>query len=1016
VSDPWAEYAAWNDAIADVAFPELEVPKPVYLDLEGELLDEIGRRMSVDANAVEETLAKIVSGTLRHDEGPAAIFAGHMVRMRSWIVDKRRGVPPFLALLAAFCIAAEQMAAGDGMSSNNYYGRLRAVFGWDPHDNRLDHAYRRVSERLWSELNRWLVELDGLRGIPTAFALSHRYVGLPVSQALIRSADHERLKDFFRLLGFAPGTDVAPSDLVLPLGDWISANPSPVSSGLQRLWNNSSARERIAEAAAVSLANWDGSVREQVGDDQISSAGTLSLTLEMGGFPRKHFALSALFYVNGATSPRPATVLTADPPTDIDLVPDLPGALGLGAGSSLHAGDVLEGVLRIKDGLTQRVLERRPRRLVVFREDDLSRRWIESPQVMLGDNVRLLVHEDLLSRLTETLGTIARPGWQIAEAYPGQPAGWVVLADVEVFSHPGALVSTTKMDDLLPLVPLTRSQLKVAGGFALPGRVRGRWHSWAPPEIRAISDTPEGFVVRLVDEHRFDATEEPVEHVVAEWSDNGTGVVVESLADLGLVDGDFRVELVPTGARTPLSTSPILLRSSDTPDAHQWSVVDSLGYARGIGVLGVEASDEEAVVTGHIVPPVQRAGEALVEVPASPRWVTGRHQPSTPRSPVRITVPDANSCIRTGRHVEMIETVATDSQGRPLQAWSYGRCKGCGLVRRYPTRLRRSSYGHGRDRDQTDASSTVVHDLSALAPARHASIHDYATAFDALLHTGGGPWSQLERIALQVEPTALFVDQFARNLEVLGHIDIRRDSKTLQPTHWEVCPTALVGTGQDYLFAGFWPNQLYEDTSRSLADEGLDLVTGEVSEAPTPYFVNEVSLPGVALRYLTEREITVVENAWQDLVSFLPPLSDVLSGLPRQAASIEGEIRRFQTSDASWVKVASMEAPGAYRIRRFSTVDLVRTTEDVEHGTIARSTVHLSKHLAALMEGQPLLSYDRETGSLVTPLGADLPALYGRAAVASSGLPPTAISKVGLLRYESVPEDLARHIYDLFSR
>ena len=53
-----------------------------------------------------------------------------------------------------------------------------------------------------------------------------------------------------------------------------------------------------------------------------------------------------------------------------------------------------------------------------------------------------------------------------------------------------------------------------------------------------------------------------------------------------------------------------------------------------------------------------------------------------------------------------------------------------------------------------------------------------------------------------------------------------------------------------------------------------------------------------------------------------------------------------------------MEAPGAYRVRRFSTIDLVRTAEDVQRGTIARSTVHLSKHLAALMDGRPLLAYD----------------------------------------------------------
>ena len=46
---------------------------------------------------------------------------------------------------------------------------------------------------------------------------------------------------------------------------------------------------------------------------------------------------------------------------------------------------------------------------------------------------------------------------------------------------------------------------------------------------------------------------------------------------------------------------------------------------------------------------------------------------------------------------------------------------------------------------------------------------------------------------------------------------------------------------------------------------------------------------------LAEKEVAVVEQAWQDLVSFLPPLSVVLAALPRQSASIEGEISWFQT-------------------------------------------------------------------------------------------------------------------------
>lgn len=1019
--DVWTEYERWNDAIAEVVFPELELPAPVYLDLDGPLLERLGETLDVAPAQVEDTLSDVVAATLRRHGGPASVFGTHMTRMRGWVRAGRTEPPPFLALLATFCMAAEQMTAADDMAANNYFGRLRAVLRWTDDDANLQQAYRGVAERLWAEHNRWLVEMDGRRGLPTAFALSHRYVGLSVSQALIRSADHERLKLFFRQYGFAPGADVPPKDLEPVLGDWLASPHCPITSGLKRLWKRGQARERIASAAAVALTSWDGRVSERDSDPQgPSSRGAVALTLETSTFPRRRFALSAVFYLPQPATPRVATVLTSDPPSEVELVPDLPGALGLGRESSLHAGDVLEGVLRVEDALSGAVLERRPRRLVVFREDDLSRRWIEAPQVMLGDNVRLLAHRDLLDRLRSVLDVVARPGWRESDAAPGQPDDWVVVDGLEVLSAPGTLVRPTGLDDLAPLVPLTTSQLKVAGGFALPGRVRGKWHSWAPPEVRAVSGPPGGFEVRVVDLHRFDDSEEPQEEELARWSDESTGVVVRSLGELGLTDGDYRLELVPAGEVQPISSTIVMLRSSDTPDTMLWARANSGGYTRGAGAVGIETGQETAV-RGHVV--LGRSDDSpgaapgsTVQVPSSPSWRTGRHTPARVSAPLRVTVPDASSCIRTGRHVEQVDQVPTDSKGTPLEPWTWGTCRGCGLRRRYPTRLRRSSFG-GRARKTDEPDRSQVRDLSSIEPATAPSeTRDWATAFDALLHTGGGPWSQIERVALQLESNGLFVDQFARTLEMLGHIDVRRDQRTMQPISWEVAPTALAGTGTDYLFSGFWPNTLYSDVSTAAQDHGLDLAVSEFKDAPSQYFVAVAGLSGAFRDEVADMDVAVVDVAWRDLVSALPPLSEVLDGLPRQSDSLVGDLTRFEVTDASWQPVREMDLPGAYRVRRFATTDLVRTPRDVEEGTVARSHVHLSKHLAGLMHGRPLMAYERATEALVVPLGAELPGLYGRTVVAASGLPPVVLRAEGLVRYELVPAELAQHVYDLFSR
>lgn len=1009
----WQTYETWNDAVAEVFFPVQDDAEPVYMDFEDEALEMLGERTGTSADDVPAELGRVVAATLTKG-GPAAIFETHVAHMRRWVRQGRRQVPPFLAVLGAFCVAAEQMESSDGMSSSNYLGRLRGVLGWDKDDHRLDQAYRRVAERFWGELNRWLLDLDGARGVPTAFALNHRYVGLTVSQALVRSADREKLKEFFLAYGFAAGTEVPPSELVTVLDGWISQNPSPVSTSLARLWSKEQARERIAQSAAVALASWDGSYRGRAPGDLGSVRSARSqvvLTLELGGFPRKRFGLQALCYLPQPEQARDASIVTAEPPVQVELVPDLPGTLGLGRGSALHAPDVLAGVLGIWDSLSDAVIERRPRRLVLFREDELSRRWVEAPQVMLGDSVRLLVHDSVLERTEQVLEVVARPGWKRHPRATGQPEDWTVLSGVEVLAHPGDLVRANAIDDLQPLVPLTTSQLKIAGGFSLPGRMKGKWHSWSAPEVRAVSDSPAGFVVRVLEVGADEDSGEQQEWLLAEWPDGGTGVVVQSLADLGLGDGDYRVEIVPTGKSDPLTSTWVRLRSADTPDNKQWATASPVGYGQGPGALGLPVGDTDGEVKGHLVPThwQRRDVEPGARVPEVPGWQRGQRSQARVESVVRLTMPDPTSCMYTGRHREHIDTVELDGRGRPTTPWSTGRCTECGMVRRYPTRLRWSGYNGRRETSPPPPRP----DLTGLQPVRSAGQRDWATAVDALLHLGGGSWSQLERIASQIEPSALFSDELTRTLEVLGLIDVRRDAESLQPTAWEITPTALVGTEAGALFSGYWPAGLYEQVGSRLEERGIGLAVDEPEDGPASYFAD---CGADMLCDLIPEDVALVERAWQDLAEVLPDLSVVRDALPRRSDSLVGDITWFQVRDNTWAKVSSLDAVGAFRVRRFSTTDVLRTPEDLDAGLVALTTVQLGKHLAALQEGRPLLAYDKREKRLTVPLGADLPGLYGRAAVAASGTPPRAERAQRLLHYDQVPLELALHLHDRMSR
>lgn len=796
----------------------------------------------------------------------------------------------------------------------------------------------------------------------------------------------------------------------MPLIDtWIKQPHCPVSASLARLWASVPARSRIAEAAAVTLASWDGSVNER-NSERTTSSGRLQLTLELSGFPRRRFNIAALFFVPQAQVGRAVRVLTSTPETSIDLVPDVPGALGLAPGASLHPDDVLGGVLRVQDDLSGLTLEQRPRRLVVFREDDLSRRWVEAQQVLLGDDLRLLVEDGLAPRVTEVLNAVARPGWEVS-TYPGQPKGWTLFSGVEILNHPGALIAADKMDDLAALIPLTSSTLKVSGGFAIPGSVRGKWHTAQPPEIRAVSEAPEGFSVRLVELSHVSEGESKVE--VATWEDEGAGVVVQSVAGLDLTDGDYRVDLIPAGRRDPTSSTMFYLRSGDTRDERQWHLAESIAYGPGLGVLGFPMGAGDFTVQGHEVSGAASKSSGTnrtVPLPSTPTWSRKAGTRQQVRQPIRIATPEGESCIKTGKHRQQIDTAPVDAKGKPTVAWVYGRCITCGLVKRYPTR--------GKKRQEVAQPAEVpthrVHDLSAIAPSTTgAADRDWSIAMDTLLHLGGGTWGSLERVALQVEASGLFVDQFARTLEALGHISIRRDATTLRPAAWEISPTQLTGCASgDFVFNGYWPPTLYNHFLDALEADALDARADGAD--PQQYFSPK---PGdKALAFASEHEVPVLQDAWRHLVDALPPLSSVLEHLPRQRASADGEISWFDCDDVAWRQVSSFDAEGAFRIKKFATLDVVRSARDVAEGTFARCTVQLSKHLSALMLGRSLTAYDPDQEVFMVPVGAELPGLYGRALVAASGLPPVVVPGTGAVGYSGVPTELAHQIHDLLTR
>src|SRR5205823_3094562 len=124
--------------------------------------------------------------------------------------------------------------------------------------SKLQRDVQKQSHLFWNALNLWLDDTEHALGRPTAFAFDYRaHVGIPISQALVKEHDRERLREVFHDYRLSPGQQLSLHEVTEFLEDWLPA--SHVSRALKHLWSQAEAKRQIASIAKLELELWDGS-------------------------------------------------------------------------------------------------------------------------------------------------------------------------------------------------------------------------------------------------------------------------------------------------------------------------------------------------------------------------------------------------------------------------------------------------------------------------------------------------------------------------------------------------------------------------------------------------------------------------------------------------------------------------------------------------------------------------------------------------------------------------------------
>lgn len=1039
---PYEEYLKWNEQVNQFFLREDMEGKPLYLDPQPELYRHLEERFGLEHGRGKDRLLEVVRNVMNSSSSSKELFAVYEREVTLWgknaralsnraRYEDRSYPPPVTALLVTTVIAAQSMqeSTRDGkyVSSTNYYNHLLTVFGLQEADKEKLRLDFRVTEEFWEAFNWWLEDMEGRFGLPTAHANHHRYVGLPVSQAIIRMADRQAFQRMFAQYALLPGSLLSPVEMESLIDEWTSIHGSGASKEFLQKWNQAAdVRERIAETAITELRAWDGDV------DRVERSG--SGTMSVSSFSREETTWVPLAMVlrgrHGDTESvdlglalrRAGDMQSWSLVHEQGEVPLRPRELSsthvyaAGYEIGIDSGQLLTREIRLA-GPDGRVMQRRPRHIVLLIQDEAAGAYLETRRAVSGARHRILVSPDAPPDMIEelrTLLTLTSFAGNKDLRVEGIDQDWLIIDGF----IPGAVANIADFtsSEVTALIAPIETQFTVQGGLRLPGRLK-KWHAAALPDIIVTTApaTNASFELRLTPGAQGEK--------VAVLQAGISGPCIVQLPD-SLAAGDYRVSLHKSRGKSkssnptpPLQTETLRLRTGTQQDyeglvRHQGAAHDTRPISAASALTGIDAAD----ITVLGVDVLAEEGKIFDGgLPSEVDWSALHHRQSTSRESLSLPAPAPDACIVTGSHVFQFPTFI---DGKTKGKWQTGTCSRCGAVRRTPISwvdAMKPEFRREYEERRGRALNAVRNEASGQSKAAFAErlpevhVHDIRTDVvgDALVHTHSGDIAALQAIVSQSGTNTGDQANLLRDLSALGLMETTRDD-SFRRERWEITPPALLMLANGRVaLGGGWSLERMAGLRAVVDDLEAELhPSRSLAELPTVTGASASDL----LEYIELDGVDNAEESWRLIAGQLPALSEVASNLSRRNMRLEqGPFQRFQLDSLAWIDVSGWDAPGLYRRDRgYHRRDYwYRTEHDVEIGTAAAVDVELGKHLLAQAAGRTLLGFHHDEQILTTPLGARLPELYERAAVLSSGCLPESSPGGFHHAYRDVTDELA---------
>lgn len=981
-----------NEAINRVMLSGKYVGRALYLTFDAKETEEIARLLGVDEDFVENFCASLVGEALDKGRNP---FLTASREARLWASKGMLGPPPFLALLHVLSHAAELMANDGEYAANAYYPRLSGLVGI-PADNL--RAQGKKSELFWRLLEIWLAENDYELGRPTASARgTWKYVGLAMSQAIVRSTDRAALHDLFDTYGFSSGDRLTVIEIFPYIDDWIRSSGSTMR--LRRAWEQKDQRQRVCEIAIDEFQDWS---TVELGSANIESKKkTRRLTLivqVLPSFPKQRLSLNI-----GRTVELSRAVSGLEDEAGNSYVVSNSTFGAFATVSPNPMGSTNAGLTRSFSASGGGYHLRWSAGLVIpLAKSREGPYWTQIARVSIGTDLMVLVRnkKSLVESLEKLLVAIStgEATYLTSEDLDGIPEGWRLYKDVRI-------IRTTEWEtdtDLEPLVPLSEE-----AGFVVRGGVeiaRGIWHSKAPPEVDLVAEAgpirieahrPSSAGLRLARESQSDS--------------RTCNLSMRDLEDASYTFRGFK-------EKKQIGEAIVILRSAARARPLGRQSVGQLAHHEVFSASELPRDHSGLTIQGYIVspklPPIEigLGTEALhVSLVPSGEDSTGDGDDDFVNDDTLAGV--SRTCAGRGYHVWICESPPTRvSMSSPLKM----ECKDCHLAV--------IARNRGRKKKKAEEVPTPTVRKSSRGtwerPSRSLNI-DFDLLFDSLCFLGSGSWGQIEKLLVGEDVPPWAVIEISTAWSSLGLLDVAYELGTHRPKRWSVPPPTICFTGDgEGFFSGFRCDPLVELALEEVGNLGGKLSGMDQESAPCHLGFLDVDPRDLAgrlepLEGPLGRSFSVVEQPALDLISAANSIAGLdASLLPISTGASPRNLQYFDVESVRWRLLDTVTGEGAYRFDHAGRVYVYRTLDGREF----MGPQQVIKLLAARHSGKRLHGYDEHSRQFASTRGAEPVGLLARALVACSGR-LARMGDDGKTIFENVPPEIGNAVlFNLYSR